>query len=721
MKLNPQQQEAVNHKDGPILILAGAGSGKTRVIVNRIVKLIQSDNIPPWQILAVTFTNKAANEMRERIMDMLALSEKCPVTIGTFHAICVRILRREHHCLHLNPNFTICDDSEQMARIKRVLSDMGVSPDRIKPKSIQATISRVKNDFVSPGEFRDAAGKNMYLSVAADVYERYEAGLRADHSVDFDDLITKTVQLFRNEPAVLEKYQNRYRYIMIDEYQDTNNAQYQLVLLLAQRYRNVMAVGDDDQSIYRWRGAEVTNILNFTRDFPGAKTVKLEQNYRSTQTILSAASALMMQNRNRNPKNLWTEKKGGEAIDVTFWESDREEAHGVGRIIRSMVNDRCFAWDDFAVFYRTNAQSRILEEVFQGKDIPHRVIGNISFFKRKEVKDLLAYIRLTLNPSDSSALLRVINVPRRGIGKKTIEMIASMATDRGTDLFTALENLVDDSGLTAHKQKHVTVFRDLIRDLIRFERTHSAGEFVAYCLEKTGYRAQFETDRSPEAAASLEIIEEFESTVADFSSRNQGSLADFADYLSLFSQDDDDDESPSTGKVQLLTLHNAKGLEFPVVFLTGFEDGICPLLNFSDENSTEHLEEERRLVYVGMTRAKEKLFLSVAERRFRYGRISEQQPSRFLTELPDQYLTMHNTKRNTATHHRRPDNGLPELPGVSGKKPYSIGARVRHAKWGSGTILQVAGSGAKAKIVVRFDRWGTKKLLAAFAALIPLN
>nr|HPQ40883.1 UvrD-helicase domain-containing protein [bacterium] len=439
MKLNPQQQDAVNHKDGPILILAGAGSGKTRVIVNRIVKLIESDAVPPWQILAVTFTNKAANEMRERITVMLGLSDTCPVTIGTFHALCVRILRREHPYAGLGGNFTICDDTEQLSRIKRAMTETGVSPDRLTPKSIQATISRAKNDFLSPQKMKQDAGKNMYLSLAAEVYAVYETGLRADQAVDFDDLIVRTVRLFRDEPAVLEKYQNRYRYILIDEYQDTNNAQYQLVLLLAQRYRNIMAVGDDDQSIYRWRGAEVSNILNFSRDFPGTKTIKLEQNYRSTQVILSAASALMTHNTHRTQKTLWTDRQGGELIQVGFWESDRREAEQVATAMQQLVNEG-YAWEDFAIFYRTNAQSRVFEEHFQNSGIPYRVIGNISFFRRREVKDLLAYIRITLNPSDSAALLRIINVPRRGIGKKTIDIITQAAATQATDHFSAIEH-----------------------------------------------------------------------------------------------------------------------------------------------------------------------------------------------------------------------------------------------------------------------------------------
>ncbi|MCD4654418.1 UvrD-helicase domain-containing protein, partial [bacterium] len=388
MKLNQQQQAAVNHRDGPILILAGAGSGKTRVIVNRIVSLISDKEIPPWQILAVTFTNKAATEMKERVEAFNSIPKPSGITMGTFHSICVRILRSESEKIGLHRNFTICDDSEQIARIKMAIAEVGLDTDRIKPKAIQSSISKAKNNFESPEIFERNAGNNIFRVTIAKVYQIYEKSLKADHSVDFDDLIIKTVKLFCEEPGVLEKYQNRYRYIMIDEYQDTNRAQYELVIQLGQRFRNVMAVGDDDQSIYRWRGAEISNILNFTKDFPGSRTIKLEQNYRSTQIILSAATGLMLHNQERHPKTLWSEKKDGEKVEYSPCSSDRVEAETIGKIILSKVENENKSFKDFAVFYRINAQSRILEESFQGLRIPNQIVGNISFFKRKEVKDL---------------------------------------------------------------------------------------------------------------------------------------------------------------------------------------------------------------------------------------------------------------------------------------------------------------------------------------------
>lgn len=702
--------EAVNHTTGPALILAGAGSGKTRVIVHRIARLITEYGIPPRQILAVTFTNKAASEMRERILAMPDLPESCPVMISTFHSLCARLLRWEHTYAGLMPGFTICDDTEQLARIKRVMVDLHMSTDHLKPREVLTAISHAKNRFLTPETLKREAGKNVFMQATAQVYQAYEDGLRADQTVDFDDLIVRIVRLFRDEPVVLEKYQERFRYILIDEYQDTNPAQYELINLLGRRYRNVMVVGDDDQSIYRWRGAEVSNILNFPNDYPGARIIKLEQNYRSTGVILAAASELMRHNTIRTPKTLWTERSGGTKIGVETWPTDREEAEAAAREIRSLVNDGYVEWQDVAVFYRTNAQSRIIEEVFTKERLPHRVVGNISFFKRKEVKDILAYIRLTLNPSDSSAMMRVINVPRRGIGKTTVQVIQSVATERGVDLFTAAETMTGSERLANHKQQAVAGFVELVHDLIRHERNHPPDEFMTYCLERTAYRDVLQHDASSEAAASLEIVDEFMNMVGDFAQRVKGSLTDFADYLSLVSGEEDDGVEGSQSMVSLMTLHNAKGLEFRVVFMTGLEEGLCPLLRAAERDSIDHLEEERRLVYVGMTRAMERLFMFGAGRRFLHGQVSEQVPSRFLSELPVQY---------TERLRRSTKPASPQL--IQSNKEYEIGQRIRHASLGTGTILHVAGSGPKAKLLIHFDRFGRKKIQAGLANLTRLH
>ncbi|MBN1878919.1 UvrD-helicase domain-containing protein [bacterium] len=711
MILNHQQEIAVKHKDGPILVLAGAGSGKTRVIVNRINHLICFAGVPAWQILAITFTNKAANEMKERIHSMAGPEVR--LTIGTFHSICAKILRVEHQHLQVHANFTIADEADQVARIKKAMAESGVNPDKITGKQLITAISKAKNRFESPSSMKENASGNPFLQTVADVYEIYERGLRADHALDFDDLIIKSVMLFRQEPAILEKYQNRYRYIMIDEYQDTNSAQYEWVQLLGQRYRNIMAVGDDDQSIYRWRGAEVSNILNFARDFPGAKVIKLEQNYRSTQVILSAASALMSHNIHRNPKNLWTEQKDGDLIIRTIWPTDRSEAEAVGRQITSLVEKKGRKFGEMAIFYRINAQSRLLEEIMHSFQIPYRVVGNISFFKRKEVKDLLAYMRLVLNPFDSGACRRIINVPRRGIGKTTIEILEKEALKRNLDLFSTIESISDSGLLTDNKLKNILKFHELILDLIHFERTHRANEFIDYMIDVTGYREMFESEMSTEARTSLEIIEEFENTVAEFSDREESRLADFADYLSLYSESDDDQTEQKRDLVQLMTLHNAKGLEFPVVFITGIEENLCPLIRSDTSLDPAEIEEERRLLYVGMTRAMEKLFLFAARQRFLYGRPIQQQASRFLAEIPDKCI-----EDQSMTMERNFKSPVTEL---SLRSDYKTGDRIRHPSWGLGTVLHCIGSGPQARLTIRFDRFGPKKILAGPANLTRMH
>lgn len=740
MKLNRQQHAAVIHRDGPILILAGAGSGKTRVIVNRIARMILEENIPAWQILAVTFTNKAANEMKERVEAFDAIQSPSGVNIGTFHSICVRILRREHDKLGYHSNFTICDDSQQIARIKKAMQTTNANSDKMKPKSLQAMISKAKNAFISPIQFLDEAGENPYRMMGAKVYKAYEDGLKNDHAMDFDDLIVKVVQLLKNEPEVLNKYQNRYRYIMIDEYQDTNHAQYELVMLLSEKYRNIMAVGDDDQSIYRWRGAEVSNILNFARDFPGAKTIKLEQNYRSTQVILAAAGSLMTRNRTRHAKKLWTENAGGDKVSLSLHGSDRDEARWVAERITSQIQAENRSYKDFAVFYRINAQSRVIEETFQTLRIPHQIIGNISFFKRKEIKDLLAYIQLVLNPYDSGACRRIINVPKRGIGKTTISSIEKLGDQNNLDLFSAVDHAVNENVFSAYKANHLTKFRDLINELIRFERTHDAKEFVDKCLALTGYKEQFTEDRSVEAMASLEIVREFENAVADFAQRTQGSLADFADYLALHTADENDDDQKEQDKVQVMTLHNAKGLEFPVVFVVGLEEGISPLLRSDTEISQEDIEEERRLLYVGMTRAKEKLHLSGSATRFLHGKSKQQQVSRFVDEISDEFiddetirpepeLSLHTSqpsqrfsKNYSSSYNQQSQPAASSLKTpITVVRDFNVGDRVRHGKWGVGTIVNCSGTGPKTKIDIKFDRFGRKKLVAGYARLVKLN
>ncbi|MGB3974924.1 MAG: UvrD-helicase domain-containing protein [bacterium] len=712
MKLNRQQEMAVRHSGGPILVLAGAGSGKTRIIVNRIHSLVTLSRVPEWQILAITFTNKAANEMRERIAAMPDIIEPGKLTIGTFHSICARILRVEHRRLLFNANFSIVDEAEQVSRLKKAIQQSGYNSNVFTVKVLISLISQAKNRFETPDSMLEKHGVNPFYQGVSDIYKIYQKGLQTDQSLDFDDLIVRTVRLFKDEPDVLEKYQNKFRYILIDEYQDTNNAQYELVRLLGSRYRNIMAVGDDDQSIYRWRGAEISNILNFPNDFPGTKIIKLEQNYRSTQTILSAASALLTHNKLRTPKVLWTDKSHGELITCGIWLDDRAEAEAICDLIKHTIAKNATSYNDFAIFFRINMQARILEEAFRKNRIPYKLVGNTSFFSRKEVKDLLAYIRLVLNPHDSGACRRILNVPRRGIGKITVDLLEKTALEKECSFYLAIDHVITQKLLSNAKTQILETFKELIEKLIRYAAQHNAVEFVDYLLQESSYSAQFDQDISAEAVASLEIIEGFKNTVADYLHRSDGKLAGFADFLSLYS-DDEDTKPMEKDYVQLMTLHSAKGLEFPIVFISGLEEDLFPLVRDEVDIDPAALEEERRLLYVGMTRAKQKLYLFCAAQRGLYGKIRRQTPSRFLEEIPNEYKTAISNTSKTPFVKR--------LGGPSPSNTFNPGERIRHPSLGSGTVVDCSGSGPKARITIDFDRVGRKKLIVSLANLIRLH
>ncbi len=731
-RLNPQQQEAVLHFQGPALILAGAGSGKTRVVVHRIVHLVQNRHVNPWNILAVTFTNKAANEMKHRIMELIPACNG--MTIGTFHSICARILRREHQHVNLIANFTIADDSQKIARIKKAIAELGFDIKKFVPRDVSGRISKAKNLFQSPDDMESDAGFNIYLKSVAKIYRLYQAQLIRDHAVDFDDLIIRVVRLFEENVALRTKYQDRFKFIMVDEYQDTNHAQYRLIKVLAQRYGNLMVVGDDDQSIYRWRGAEVSNILNFSRDFPGAVVIKLEQNYRSTGVILGAASALMKNNRNRSPKTLWTDKDEGEKIIHFQVNDDREEVSCVLDIVKKLVKSGAYSFRDIVIFYRTNAQSRVIEEMCMSRRVPHRVIGQVGFFNRKEVKDLLAYIRISLNPSDSTACMRIINNPRRGIGRKTQLELMKVARENEIDVFSALEKVIDNALLNKFKLQRLVKFRDMVHELIRVARTSSVSEYIRSLFALTGYPDQFEFQESIEAKASLEIINEFESAANDFSRQNDQGLDAFADYLALNQNnisDSSDKSSDNREFISLMTLHNSKGLEFPVVFILGMEEGLCPHFYEGREISQADLEEERRLIYVGMTRAMQRLFLISASRRFRFGKYVSSDPSRFLKEIPQEFIEhqyLHPPDSYPANssfayakniHSARKKEIVVSHPNFASElRP---GDRVKHRSWGNGTVLRFQGSGPSAKVQVSFDRAGIKRLVYGPSRLMKLN
>ena len=733
--LNPQQLEAVKHVNGPILIFAGAGSGKTRVIVYRMVNLIQNAQVQPWNILAVTFTNKAANEMKNRMAEILGDSVAQSLNAGTFHSICARILRREHEKTGLIANFTIIDDSEQITRIKRAMSICGISSDRMEPKSAAAAISHAKTHFIDPETMAREAGFNVHQKFVSEIYAEYDRRLGEDHAVDFDDLLVKAVKLLKDNIDVREKYQDRFKFILVDEYQDTNQAQYKFIEILASRYRNLMVVGDDDQSIYKWRGADISNILNFNKDFPGAKVIKLEQNYRSSQIILSAASELMKNNLNRTPKNLWTDQQGGEKIRCSILRSDREEANYIIRQINRLVSMDSRGYGDFSVFYRTNAQSRVLEEAFIASRLPYRVVGQVGFFRRKEIKDLLAYIRLVLNPYDSQACLRIINTPKRGIGKATQEEIQKVADTHSLDYFSAVEKALKENLIQGFKLERAAQFVEIIHDLIRVSRTSTVDFFINYLVDATNYCEQFEIQNSPESEASLEIVREFQTAAIDFHKRSEGKLSDFADYLALNQTDTEQEASSEKDKadqvISLMTLHNAKGLEFPVVFITGMEEGLCP--HFWDPNdfSTADLEEERRLVYVGMTRAKEQLFMTGAFQRMRNGKLIHSSPSRFLLEIPETYkLSDSTSSRGYQRRHYQekvdviadnPANLATNVVSPTAINEFNKGDRVLHKNWGVGLILEISGSGPESKVTVRFDRVGKRKLLLGPARLVKVQ
>jgi DNA helicase-2/ATP-dependent DNA helicase PcrA len=730
--LNPPQQEAVLHGDGPQLILAGAGSGKTRVITRRIAHLIGRRGIQPWQILAVTFTNKAADEMRRRVEALLG-ARGLNVALGTFHSTCVKILRKWHAEVGLRSSFVIYDEGDQLAVIKDCLKALNLSERVVNPRGVAARISRAKNELLTPGEYATVANE-FAEERAAKVYSLYQERLRASHAVDFDDLLMLTVLLFREKPHVLQYHQNLWRYVLVDEYQDTNHAQYQIVNLLSQRHGNLCVVGDDDQSIYRWRGADLNNILDFERDHPGCKVIKLEQNYRSTQTILDAAGGVVSHNVGRKGKTLWTENPAGEP--VVFYQARDEQAESdfvVGTIRRLLAEGTC-SLDDFAVFYRTNAQSRVLEDSLRREVTPYVIVGGLRFYERKEIKDLLAYLRLLANPDDAQSLKRIVNVPPRGIGQTSVEKLEGLALAERISLWQACK-LVGERKLLAPKTQ-----RALAELIALIERTQAKvevtplPELIVELLDTTGYLADLENEGTVEAESRMENLQELVSAAREFMERSEDqSLQAFLDSVALIA--DIDEMAEGKGAVTLMTLHSAKGLEFPVVFMTGLEEGVFPHARSLTDD--DELEEERRLCYVGMTRAQERLFLSAALSRRLYNSDAFNLPSRFLDEVPAHLLERVNGlngRSRTSAESRAPRTGGWGI-GDRGQgaeqetqslryeplEPFvdhlQVGMRVRHPEWGIGTIRERIGEGEDLKVVVTFAGVGRKKLAARHAQL----
>ncbi|MCA9512723.1 MAG: UvrD-helicase domain-containing protein [Myxococcales bacterium] len=740
--LNPAQREAVECTEGPLLVLAGAGSGKTRVLTSRIAHLIGGCGIPPDSILAVTFTNKAAGEMRERVEKMLG-----PVGdglwLGTFHSVCVRILRRDIGHLGRSRGFVIYDESDSLGVVKEVLRRHRLDPKTHEPRRLRWRIDQWKNQGVLPARAVELAN-DIDDELSAELYVTYQRLLAEANALDFNDLLLLTVELFERNPEVLAHYQRRWQYVLVDEYQDTNRVQYQLVRLLADAHRNLCVVGDPDQSIYAWRGADIRNILDFERDYEDARVVKLEQNYRSTQPILTGASAVVQHNTGRRQKRMFTEREGGEAIRVFEAVDDREESQFVVRQVLDATRRGARKHGDFAVLYRTNAQSRAIEEELLKYDVPYAVVGGVRFYDRAEIKDVLAYLRLLVNPRDDQALRRIVNRPVRGIGKTTVERAEEVAAREGIGLLDALGRLVE-TGAAGTSAARVVAFLDLVAGLAREIEGARIDDALARVMERSGYLAALEKDGSPEAEGRLDNLKELLASAEDFHAANvlspddeRGELELFLDQVALIS--DLDGYEQREERVSLMTVHSAKGLEYPCVLIVGMEEGIFP--HASSSQSAEGIEEERRLFYVAMTRAMEHLWICHAGERRRYGGRSYQRPSRFLEELPEELVERIASRPTPRTRDARGWDGRGRRDGAGasgasgttgdwdepsfdysfsqeGAEEASIrkGTRVRHPTFGLGTIVAVVGNGLEQKLRIKFDRVGVKTVMVRYANL----
>lgn len=729
--LNREQQEAVLCTEGPLLILAGAGSGKTRVLTYRIAHLIEECGVYPWSILAITFTNKAAGEMRERVDRIVGFGSES-VQVSTFHSACVRILHRYIDRLGYDQRFTIYDTEDQKTVIKDVCRRLQVDTKMYKERMLLNVISHAKDEYISPEEFHLSAMGDFRQEKIAQVYLEYQKELKRNNALDFDDLIMKTVELFESCPDVLEHYQERFRYIMVDEYQDTNTVQFKLVSILAGKYQNLCVVGDDDQSIYKFRGANIENILNFEKVFLDAKVVRLEQNYRSTQNILDAANGVICNNHGRKEKSLWTENERGEAIIFQLLQTGYEEAEYVAGEIRKKVNTGGAEYRDFAVLYRTNYQSRAFEEKFLMANIPYKIVGGVNFYSRKEIKDVLAYLKTIDNGRDDLAVHRIINVPRRGIGAVTINKVQAYADSRGISFFEALEAAGEIPGIGKASLK-IQPFVYLIHEWRLKLADLTLEALINDVLEKTGYAKELEEEGTEEAEARLDNIGELISKAVTYEKEHdQPQLSGFLDEVALVADIDSLDESDN--RVLLMTLHSAKGLEFPYVFLAGMEDGIFPsYMSIAAENAAEEIEEERRLCYVGITRAMKELTLTAVRVRMVRGENHYNSISRFLREIPRELIGKKSVVPPEPKERQIPkDNAYTRAKEAFKAKTfnpqqfkvvkadrleYGIGDRVSHVKFGEGTVLDITEGGRDYEVKVDFDRSGVKKMFASFAKL----
>ncbi len=709
--LNPSQIEAVTHAGGPLLILAGAGSGKTRIITHRIAFLIREMNVPPSNILAVTFTNKAANEMIERV-NRLITKEARELWIGTFHSICLRILKREIDKLDgYRKDFIIYDEVDQIKLIKECMNILGLSDKTLSPKNVRSHIDSVKSRGLNDADF----GSTIYDQKISQIYDMYEKELRRSNALDFADLLDLAVTLFEKRIDVLERYQSQFQQILVDEYQDTNRLQYNLVKLLSVKHRNISVVGDDNQSIYGWRGADITNILNFEKDFQDARVLKLELNYRSTKNILHAANAVIKKNRFRSDKRLWTENTEGDPIVYYEASDERDEAKHVAFQIQTEMSKNSRSYKDFAVFYRTNHQSRQIEDELLHFGIPYTIVGGVGFYERAEIKDILAYLRIIANPSDDISLKRIINVPPRGIGKGTLQSLNKHANENNVSLLESVRLTVKDKLLPAKTIKPLDNFWSLISDLTEESKGSTIRGLLKILLQKTKYLEALNNDeeRKDNVVELLNLVYEFENE------KKESSLNDFLDWISLSS--DVDRFNEKANQVALLTLHCAKGLEFPVVFMVGMEEKLFP--HIRSIGNGKLIEEERRLCYVGITRAKEKLYLTSTSKRRIFGTEHRSIPSRFITEIPRNLLRWDSFNHGIADapsleiNVDDASNGNGYEPSESG---YVVGEKVQHHSFGNGVITRIEGKGKDSKVVIQFPIYGKKKILARFHGLKKL-
>ena len=731
--MNPRQKEAVLHTDGPLLLMAGAGSGKTRVLTHRIAYLIEEKEVNPWNILAITFTNKAAKEMKERVNAILASGGE-DVWVSTFHSMCVRILRRDVDFIGYNRNFTIIDSSEQLTLMKRILKELNIDPKKYDPRSILGTISQAKNSLQTPQDFAKMQG-SYYEEIVAKCYAAYQKELQYNQCMDFDDLIMNTIRLFEEHPDSLTYYQNKFHYIHVDEYQDTNHAQYTLVNLLAGRFRNLCVVGDADQSIYGWRGADMQNILDFEKDYPDAAVILLEQNYRSTKNILSAANQVIENNSNRKPKNLWTENKEGNKITYYRADNERDETRFIVDRMQEEIRSNHRNYGDFAILYRTNAQSRVMEETLLKANIPYKMVGGHKFYDRKEIKDILAYLNVLANPQDSISFERIVNSPKRGIGPGSIEKLRSFASLHEWPLLEAAQN-VDLANIGGKAGQQLGAFGEMIQEVTQMIPYLTVTELTKEVLDRSGYLEDLKIQNTLEAQARIENLEEFLTVTQEFDKQFEQQNEEDADApeekLTVFLNDlalvsDIDNLEEDASQVTLMTLHAAKGLEFPVVFLIGLEEGVFPLSRALMEES--ELEEERRLAYVGITRAEEALYLTNAFSRTLYGRTQYNRPSRFVEEIDQELLEIEGMRptpkktpvfaKKTAYSYKQPETAVVPSKSATGgeNNSWKPGDKVKHKKWGLGTVVRVSGTSKDLELDVAFPSQGVKRLLAAFAPI----